>query len=194
MYPAAVLANHLAGLGKAESGAGLLRRVVRIEDAFLQFVGDAGAGVDDVDSDQGVALHAHAGYQLAAVGHGLLGVDQQVENGGLDQAPINVANDRPIGELNVKAEVGFVRLGMEEIAQLADYDVDVLRGTFDLAFSDVSKKVLEDSFEPLRLGEEDRESLAASAGHVAGVGRAVRVGGLDLLPVLVQQLQIHLER
>ena len=66
MYPAAVLANHLAGLGKAESGAGLLRRVVRIEDAFFQFVGDAGAGVDDVDSDQGVALHAHAGYQLAA--------------------------------------------------------------------------------------------------------------------------------
>src|SRR5947209_5212510 len=77
---AVVFFDDAAGGGESQAGAAFFSGEVGVEDMGEVFLGDADAGVGDVE-DRVFFFGQRADQEFAAVGHRLYGVQQQVKDG-----------------------------------------------------------------------------------------------------------------
>ncbi len=115
-------------LGKAEAGAlaDRLGREERLEDLVEHIGGNAEPGISDIDPDElaGVrrlGLHdvARADRHRAAVGHGIAGIDDEIEQGGFELGDVGL--DRPDVAVDVEGQTHRAAdAGIEHLADRFD--------------------------------------------------------------------------
>ena len=174
---AAVLVDDSAGGGQAQAGAFALGREVGVEQFFADGRVDAWAGVDDVDLDAiAVGLGADDQVGRAAVGlagvagfdHRLRGIEQQVEQGLLEEGDIEgqLAGGRV--ELGAKADARGFGLGVEEVGELLDDAVDVGGLGVEPDAAGEGEEIFEDSAEAVGLGGDGVEAVLQAGQEVWG--------------------------
>ena len=88
VYGAVVELHHAKRHGEADSGAAGLGGVEEGKDSFLGIGGNAHAGIADFEFD-GVRRSAGGDFQLAALGHRLASVQNQVQQRWFDEVAID---------------------------------------------------------------------------------------------------------
>src|SRR5688500_5173420 len=124
---AAVFFGDSSGHGQADASAVLLRRVVGGENLRDLLGRDAAAGVDDVDDRVLAADRQRQDQVAAAFRDRLQAVDQQVQNGLLDQLGVDVRDDG--GRVFFEAELHALELGLggEKVDKLLEQRVELRR-------------------------------------------------------------------
>ena len=150
------------------------RREEGVEDPGADLLGHPHAGVDHVEHDPRPVAPGRQD-QLAAGGHGVFGVQDQVQEGLLEQVAID-ADQRQVG---ARSECGSrspwsPRVRLVEVAELVDDRVQVGRLELQVLHPGEPEEVLEDAVQPMDLVLQPLDPLQHAA-----VAR-----GLGLLKVL----------
>lgn len=136
--------------------------------------GDAGAGVDDVEFGNGAEFGV---FRLSGAedefgctglfvllrvrgraivgGHGVGGVDEEVEDGLLEAGDIELDGDGSRGEFGTETDGAVVGLGQVEVDEFLDDGVELGGGGFETEFSGEAEEVGEDVAEAIGLASED---------------------------------------
>ena len=128
--------------------------------------------VSITSSDLDVAVAAGPEDQLAAVGHGELGVADQVQQGLLERVDVQGDRRQVGGALESGDDPLGERLRLAEVADVLDDGVQVGRRPGQAADADEAEEVLEDALEPVGLAC----GPGRSSGGRGGRGRSRRRG------------------
>ena len=127
---------------------------------------NAGAGIADLD--HGVIFSSiRPDYQFAAVGHGLLGVDKQVQEYLLEHHSINPAYKPLFAGAKTHRYRMALRLRHVEIDHIADELIKVGRQRLQFRPACVAQEIVEYLLEPVGLLLHNRQSCEAD-GQVLG--------------------------
>ncbi len=131
---AVVFFDDAAGGGESESGASAFGGEVCVEDVGEIFFGDADAGVGDVE-DECVVFAEGSDEEFAAVGHGLDGVEHEIEEGLFDEVGVEGAVGVVGGEGGEDADFVGLCLGVDEVDEVLNEGVegDAFEAEFDAA-------------------------------------------------------------
>lgn len=192
--PSLVGVEDAAGGGEAEACAAGLGGEVRAEDFLLRLRVDPRAGVDDVDphgtglvgfEGGGGAEDEFAGLVAGRVGgaHGLEGVEEEVEDGLLDESGIDVGGEGARGEVDAEANLLFFGLWGEEVGEFVEEGIEVGGVGIEAEFAGVFEEVGEDGTEAF--------DFAAEGGVAAREAFFVFVGNVEIVDPLGEELGVE---
>jgi hypothetical protein len=115
-------------------------------------------------------------FTAGIAGHGLGGVEHEVEHGLLDELDIEVGQEGGWGQIGSEADATALSLGCKEIDQLVNDDVDVGADWLDMDAPGEGEEILEDPAEALDLAPEG--GGAADDARPLGFGDRKVGGGL----------------
>ena len=180
---AAVGLDDLAGRRQSQAAPRRPGRKEGVEDPGANLLGHSHAGVDHVEHDPGPVAPGRQD-QLAAGGHGVLGVQDQVQEGLLEQVGIDPGRGQVGREVGADHDPLGRRVRLVEVAELIDDRVQVGRLELQVLHPGEPEEVLEDVAEPMDLVLQPFDPLQHAA-----IAR-----GLGVLKVLGQQVEVQRER
>src|SRR5271168_3553798 len=129
---ASVFLDDAVSDGKAKTGAATLafgRRVLGREegivDALNVFLGDAGAGVRDANTDKFSVQRGYSQHAAAGGGHGVLGVQKQIQKHLLQASSVALNQWKIVVEFRLHFDVGHLELVLEQGQRIADYLIQI---------------------------------------------------------------------
>ena len=175
--------DDLAGRRQSQAAAARSRGEERLEDPASDLLGHPHARVGHVQDDP-APLAPGREDQLAPGGHGVLGVEHQVQQGLLEQVGVESDRRQIGGELGPHHDRLGRRMGLVEVADLLDDLVEVHEFQLQVLDAGEAEEVLEDAMQPEDLVLEPLDPLADPA-----VAR-----GLAVLKILGQEVEVQPER
>ncbi len=179
--------DDLARRGQAKARPPLLRGKERLEDLAQHLGRHPLARVDQAQAHGAPAVHPLArrlNRQFAAAGHGLLGVEQEVQERLFEHLLIQADRRQVGGQVALDVDVGRARRRAEEVVHLLD-DLGDVRGQ--------QVEVLDAGEAQEVVGHLDEALAFVLQALDAGQGAALALG-LRVLEILGQKLQVQPER